>query len=41
VIVTHAFLRSLARLDLAVSKVGRLREVDEVPGPSPEPVSQR
>jgi hypothetical protein len=41
VIVTHAFLRSLARLDLAESKVGRFREVDEVPDPSPEPISSR
>jgi hypothetical protein len=37
VIVTHSFLRSLARLDLAESKVGRFREqdIDEVPDPSP------
>ena len=33
VIVTHAFLRSLARLDLAESKVGRFRDIDEVPDP--------
>jgi hypothetical protein len=33
VIVTHAFLRSLARLDLAESRVGRLIGVDEVPDP--------
>jgi hypothetical protein len=42
VIVTHGFLRSLARLDLAESRVGRLASVDEVPDPqSPprEPVS--
>ena len=42
VIVTHGFLRSLARLDLAESRVGRLVSVDEVPDPqSPprEPVS--
>ncbi len=31
VIVTHGFLRSLARLDLADSRVGRLAEVDELP----------
>lgn len=35
VIVTHAFLRSLARLDLAESRVGRLANVDEVPDPPP------
>jgi hypothetical protein len=29
VLVTHAFLRSLARLDLAVSKVGRFAPADE------------
>jgi len=33
VIVTHAFLRSLARLDLAESKVGRFKLIDEVPDP--------
>jgi hypothetical protein len=33
VIVTHAFLRSLARLDLAESKVGRFKGIDEVPDP--------
>lgn len=33
VIVTHGFLRSLARLDLAESKVGRLAHLDEVPDP--------
>ena len=33
VIVTHAFLRSLARLDLAESKVGRFALIDEVPDP--------
>jgi len=37
VIVTHSFLRSLARLDLDESKVGRLREQtpDDVPDPAP------
>jgi hypothetical protein len=35
VIVTHAFLRSLARLDLAPSKVGRFALIDEVPDPPP------
>lgn len=34
VIVTHGFLRSLARLDLAESKVGRFATADEVPDPS-------
>jgi hypothetical protein len=33
VIVTHGFLRSLARLDLAPSKVGRLSEIDDLPDP--------
>jgi hypothetical protein len=33
VIVTHGFLRSLANLDLAESKVGRLAGIDEVPDP--------
>jgi hypothetical protein len=33
VIVTHGFLRSLRRLDLAESKVGRFAEIDEVPDP--------
>ncbi len=32
--VTHGFLRSLARLDLAESVVGRFVGVDEVPDPS-------
>ncbi len=35
VIVTHAFLRSLSRLDLAESRVGRLASLDDVPNPSP------
>jgi hypothetical protein len=44
VIVTHGFLRSLARLDLAESKVGRFARqdepvtapaIDEVPDPPP------
>jgi hypothetical protein len=42
VIVTHGFLRSLARLDLAESRVGRFAKVEDVPDPqSPprEPVS--
>ena len=33
VLVTHGFLRSLARLDLAQSKVGRFASIDEVPDP--------
>jgi hypothetical protein len=33
VIVTHGFLRSLARLDLAPSKVGRFAPVAALPGP--------
>ena len=35
VIVTHGFLRNLARLDLAESKVGRFAEIDELPSPIP------
>ena len=42
VVVTHGFLRSLARLDLAESRVGRFRdatlpegEADQVPDPPP------
>jgi hypothetical protein len=34
VLVTHGFLRSLARLDLAQSVVGRYATVDEVPDPA-------
>jgi hypothetical protein len=39
VVVTHGFLRSLARLDLAESVVGRWvpQTADEVPDPSPQP----
>ena len=33
VLVTHGFLRSLARLDLAESKVGRFAGADHVPSP--------
>jgi hypothetical protein len=33
VIVTHGFLRSLRRLDLARSRVGRFAGIDEVPNP--------
>ncbi len=35
VIVTHGFLRSLARLDLAESKVGRFADADPAPGTVP------
>ena len=35
VIVTHGFLRSLARLDLDESRVGRLADIDELPDPPP------
>jgi hypothetical protein len=35
VIMTHGFLRSLARLDLAESLVGRFVSADEVPDPVP------
>jgi hypothetical protein len=41
VIVTHGFLRSLARLDLEESKVGRFETNDEVPDPSAPPPSER
>ncbi len=35
VLVTHSFLKSLARLDLAESKVGRFATIDELPDPVP------
>jgi hypothetical protein len=35
VIVTHGFLRNLARLDLAESRVGRFATIDELPDPLP------
>ena len=35
VILTHGFLRSLSRLDLAESRVGRFASVDDVPDPEP------
>ena len=41
VLVTHGFLRSLARLDLAESKVGRFATVADVPDPSLPPPRQR
>src|SRR3954451_8727366 len=37
VIVTHGFLRSLARLDLAESRVGRFASVEDVPDPQAPP----
>jgi hypothetical protein len=36
VLVTHGFLRSLARLDLAESRTARLGRVDDVPDPASE-----
>ena len=36
VIVTHGFLRSLARLDLAESRVGRFAHIEDVPDPTPQ-----
>ena len=44
VLVTHGFLRSLAKLDLDESRVGRFAKIDELPDPvrerdkEPEPV---
>jgi hypothetical protein len=35
VLITHGFLRSLARLDLAESRVGRFADGEDGPGPSP------
>jgi hypothetical protein len=40
VIVTHGFLRSLARLDLAQSAVGQLARIADVSNPSPTPEEQ-
>ena len=37
VIVTHGFLRSLAKLDLAQSRVGRFARVEDVPDPGARP----
>jgi hypothetical protein len=37
VIVTYGFLRSLARLDLAQSRVGRFASIDELPDPGDRP----
>jgi hypothetical protein len=41
VLVTYGFLRSLAKLDLAESRVGRFAGVDEVPDPQAPPPSER
>jgi hypothetical protein len=41
VIVTHGFLRSLARLDLDESRVGRLARVEDVPDPPPPGEEER
>src|SRR3954447_19861061 len=40
-LLTHGFLRSLARLDLAPSKVGRFATVDQVPAPRLPPPRER
>jgi hypothetical protein len=37
VLVTHGFLRSLARLDLAQSRVGRYAEIEDLPDPGNRP----
>src|SRR3954447_25159746 len=41
VLITHGFLRSLARLGLAQSRVGRFATVDQVPDPSLPPPRER
>jgi hypothetical protein len=41
VLVTHGFLRSLARLDLAESRVGRFARVEDVPNPTPPSEEER
>jgi hypothetical protein len=41
VLVCYGFLRSLARLDLAESKVGRFASIDDVPDPQEPPPSAR
>lgn len=38
VLVTHGFLRSLARLDLAESRAGRFARVEDVPDPGSRPL---
>ena len=41
VVVTYAFLRSLAQLDLAESQVGLLAQrIEDVPDPAPEPANR-
>jgi hypothetical protein len=41
VLVTHGFLRSLARLDLAESRVGRFARIEDVPDPDRPLPSER
>jgi hypothetical protein len=41
VLITRGFLQSLARLDLAESKVGRFATVEQVPAPSLPPPRER
>jgi hypothetical protein len=41
VVVTHGFLRSLARLDLEESVVGRFVSTDDVPNPTAPPPRER
>jgi hypothetical protein len=41
VIVTHGFLRSLARLDLEESRAGRFTRIEDVPDPSPPSEDER
>jgi hypothetical protein len=41
VLVTHGFLRSLARLDLAESRIGHFARVEDVPDPAPAPDEER
>ena len=41
VLVTHGFLRSLARLDLAESRVGRFARIEDVPDPTPPSEEER
>ena len=41
VLVCYGFLRSLARLDLAESRVGRFATIDDVPDPQEPPPSER
>lgn len=41
VLVTYGFLRSLAKLDLAESRVGRFATREEVPAPQAPPPSER